>query len=191
MKRTVSQARFTVDDGGKEEKRLSRIQLEALAQVTLREGMSKEQVSYEQWADTQPIESVVAWDEMGETERRGWYLEFMMSYAEEETDEELEEQMVVEEFGRGRKMENSVEGREKEAKGALGESRWRAVRTGEREGGASDSEEMAVVEQEKSRLVPSGMFSSLRSLKRMFTLRIVSLLIWDIMQFSLSSDFYR
>jgi hypothetical protein len=55
-----------------ETKQLSRMELEAVAQAAVREGLSAEQVAYEQWVDTQPIEEVVAWDDMGEEERREW-----------------------------------------------------------------------------------------------------------------------
>lgn len=55
-----------------ETKLLSRMELEAVAQAAMREGLSPEQVAYEQWVDTQPIEEVVAWDDMGEKGRREW-----------------------------------------------------------------------------------------------------------------------
>ena len=55
-----------------ETKLLSRMELEAVAQAAMREGLSPEQVAYEQWVDTQPIEDMVAWDDMGEKGRREW-----------------------------------------------------------------------------------------------------------------------
>jgi hypothetical protein len=58
-------------------KQRSRMELEAMAQAATREGLSKDQVAYEQWVDTQPIENVVAWDEMGEEGRRKWVEEHM------------------------------------------------------------------------------------------------------------------
>jgi hypothetical protein len=60
-----------------EAKQLSRMELEAMAQVAMRDGLSKEQVAYEQWVDTQPIEDVVAWDEMGEEARKNWVVEHL------------------------------------------------------------------------------------------------------------------
>ncbi len=48
-----------------------------MAQATVREGLSKEQVAYEQWVDTQPIDDAVAWDEMGEEARMKWVAEHM------------------------------------------------------------------------------------------------------------------
>lgn len=69
-------------DKDEESKRLSRMELEAMAQAAMREGLSKEQVAYEQWVDTQPIGDLVSWDEMAGKERRKWVEEHMGEKAE-------------------------------------------------------------------------------------------------------------
>jgi hypothetical protein len=150
------------------------MQLEALAQEALREGLSKEQVAYEQWVDTQPIESVMAWDEMGVGERTAWIVEYMESCGGE-GDGELEVRKASDDTastGEVQRVEEeqttvehtSVEERGKEAMGDLGEeSRWRAVRTVGREDIASHAEKMVVVEQEESLPILPGMFFYSRS----------------------------
>ncbi|KAE9366766.1 hypothetical protein N431DRAFT_548513 [Stipitochalara longipes BDJ] len=152
-KRTASQASLTSTSRSSEQeaKRLSRMQLEAIAQVALREGLSREQVAYEQWVDRQPIGEVVSWEEMGIEGRVRWCLEFIGGCPGAEV--ECGKGGIVGEEGRtGEQMIEDDRG--VAAMGDLGESRWRAVRTGEVEQLAV--EEM-VIEQEESEIISSGM----------------------------------
>jgi hypothetical protein len=148
------------------------MQLEALAQEALRERLSKEQVAYEKWVDTQPIEGVVAWDEMGVGERTAWIVEYMESCggegdgevgkASDDTASADDVQRVEEE--QTAVEHTSLEERTEEAVGDLGEeSRWRAVRTAGREDIVSHAETMVVVEQEESPPILPGMFFCSRS----------------------------
>lgn len=165
MKRTLSQASLPSSASSVNETKrrltLSRMQLEALAQVALRSGLSKEQVAYEQWVDTQPIDGVVSWEEMCVEERRTWCLEYMplaeeggvaegKCRIESEQMERASEDVVGERGGEGKQERND------EAVGDLGEgSRWRAVRTAGREELAT---EKSVTEHGESMSVEAGMF---------------------------------
>jgi hypothetical protein len=174
MKRTASLASLTTSEQEAKRLHFPRMQLEALAQVALREGLSKEQVAYEQWVDTQPIESVMAWDEMGVGERTAWIVEYMESCGGE-GEGELEVGKGSDDTTRASEVQRveeeqttvehaSVEERREEAMGDLGEeSRWRAVRTAGREDIASHAEAMVVVEQEESSPILPGMFFCSRS----------------------------
>ena len=141
------------------------MQLEAIAQVAMREGLSKEQVAYEQWIDTQPIEEVLSWDEMGEEERKGWCLEHLgeeAGVAEEERrveeGERAEDDHMTEVEQRVEETHTVVENcdeeeRRDEAVGDLGESRWIAMRTVKEQ---LEPETLAV--EQEIPLIATGMF---------------------------------
>jgi len=174
MKRTASLASLTSSEQEAKRLHFPRMQLEALAQEALREGLSKEQVAYEKWVDTQPIEGVVAWDEMGVGERTAWVVEYMESRGgegdgEPEVGKASDDTACADEVQRVEEEQTavehtSVEERREEAVGDLGEeSRWRAVRTAGREDTVSHAETMVVVEQEESSPILPGMFFCSRS----------------------------
>jgi hypothetical protein len=154
MKRNATTAGLT-DTDQEETKRLSRMQLEAIAQVAMREGLSKQQVAYEQWVDTQPIEEALSWDEMGEEEKMGWCLEHLGEHVEGiegrqkgGEGERVEEEPAV--------VDHCIEEeRQDDAAGDLGESRWIAVRT------VKDqlAPEALVVSQEEDLTISPGTFN--------------------------------
>jgi hypothetical protein len=160
MKRNATTAELTNIDQ-QEAKRLSRMQLEAIAQVAMREGLSKEQVAYEQWIDTQPIEEVLSWDEMGEEERKGWCLEHLGE--DVEGIEEGQRGGLGERVKEGERVEEEhavvehcvEEERQDEAVGDLGESRWIAVRTVKEQ----LAHEALVVSQEENSSLSPGTFN--------------------------------
>jgi hypothetical protein len=141
------------------------MQIEAIAQVAMREGLSEEQVAYEQWVDRQPLGAVVAWDEMGDEERGMWCREIL---GREWKGEEMgigEDRRALEGVGAGvedgyaRVEFRDDEGRGKEAVGDLGESRWIAVRTDHtvNEMLASGTQVVAEVGEWESALISTGM----------------------------------
>lgn len=66
-----------LDTAEDETKLLSRMHLEALAQAAMRKGLSPEQVAYEQWVDTQPVDDVKDWEDMKLKEKSAWCKEVL------------------------------------------------------------------------------------------------------------------
>jgi hypothetical protein len=178
MKRTATEAGLMDSDSDKEKheaKRISRMQLEAMAQGAMRDGLSKEQVAYEQWVDTQPIGEVVSWDEMGEEGRRGWCLEHGVGYEEavasalgEEREKENDGGQQIEERERADEDDTSMERemavqctdegtKDEAAVGDLGDNgRWIAVRTIGKEHRGDGP--LVDIEHEASPVASDGMF---------------------------------
>jgi len=128
------------------------MQLEALAQVAMREGLSAEQVAYEKWVDGQPLGDVVGWEEMGEGERGVWCKEVLgrgVGCGERVGVEGIEDGYAS--------VEDRGEEGGKEAVGDLGESRWIAVRTEQAVEEKLASEIQVVGELEECPLISAGM----------------------------------
>ncbi len=150
------------------------MQIEAVAQVAIREGLSEEQVAYEQWVDRQPLGAVVGWEEMGDEERGRWCLEVLgREYGQKRGERVVVESACGEgecslDGGRGEEGYASVEFRDneggKEAVGDLGESRWIAVRTEHAVKEKLVSETQVVAEFEECPLSSAGMFKLLGKL---------------------------
>ncbi len=145
------------------------MQIEAIAQVAMREGLSEDQVAYEKWVDGQPLGDVVGWEEMGEGERGVWCAEVLGREwkgmeGERDVDCGCWEGEGVLEGVRDEVKDGyaSVELRDeeggKEAVGDLGESRWIAVRTEHAVKEKLASETQVVAELGKCPLISTGMF---------------------------------
>jgi hypothetical protein len=115
----------------------------------MREGLSEEQIAYEQWVDRQPLGDVVGWEEMEEGEREDWCREVLGREWKGEGYGEGEKSMIVEPTG---------EGEQSEAVGDLGESRWIAVRAEPVAKEQLASETQVVAELEECPLISAGMF---------------------------------
>jgi hypothetical protein len=158
------------------------MQLEALAQVAMREGLSADQVAYEQWVDGQPLGDVVGWEEMGEGERGVWCREVLgrgcggggveCGVLERELGigsgcgEGVGVEGIEDEYA---SVEDRGEEGGKEAVGDLGESRWIAVRTEHAVKEKLASETQTVGELEECPLISTGMFKphSKKSISRL------------------------
>lgn len=188
MKRKASQASLSEHESDKEERK-PRMQLEAMAQAAMMDGLSKAQVVYEQWVDTQPIEEVTPWDEMEEDAKKEWCVEHGVGYQEVgvvslsdeglielerernegvmgiEEAEKIEEEERVEEDDSGKEEEMVVQFPEEETTeeavvGDMGDdSKWIAVRVMCNEQSAEET--LVVEEQEASLVTSAGMFSFL------------------------------
>jgi hypothetical protein len=146
------------------------MQLEALAQVAMRECLSADQVAYEKWVDGQPLGDVVGWEEMGEGERGVWCMSVLgRGYGRNregvgsgcgcgEGGGGLEGVGVEVEDGYERIEDRGEEGG-KEAVGDLGESRWIAVRAEHAVKEKLASETQVVGELEECPLISAGMFN--------------------------------
>jgi hypothetical protein len=142
------------------------MQIEAIAQVAMREGLSEEQVLYEQGVDRQPLGAVVGWEEMGVEERGRWCREVLGREWKGKGNEGEELGGGCGEGeggggGRGVEGDKRVEfrGEEKgnEAVGDLGESRWIAVRTEHAVEEKLGSETPVVAELGECPLISTGM----------------------------------
>lgn len=148
------------------------MEIEAIAQVAMRECLSEEQVAYEQWVDGQPLGAVVGWEEMGDEERGVWCKQVLGR------EWMGEERGMVGDCGCGEgegggsldggggrgKGEEGYAGVEfmgkekgKEAVGDLGESRWIAVRTEHAVEEKRGCETQVVGELEECALISTGM----------------------------------
>ena len=149
-----------LDTAEDETKLLSRMHLEALAQAAMREGLSPEQVAYEQWVDTQPVEEAVAWEEMGLKEKSAWCKEVLgreLGEMGQGGEENKEEDKAKEETGGD--VQDGASGEVELVEEAC-EDKWRAERVcAEKEDECEEKEMFQVEEPAEEMVIDTGMFS--------------------------------